>query len=106
MADPTPVVASVLVAAPLKRPPGFVTGSGTVDTTPMPLGDRVIHRNLVIRANGSNTGVLCIGNSADDAKEGYILGKGETTPSINVDNLNKVFLVGSAAGQGYSWIAA
>ena len=85
--------------------PSFETGSGSVDTTPQPLGIAMVRKNLVIRANGSNTGVILIGNTPQDAAEGYILGKGETTPPIYVDNLCKVFLVGSANGQGYSWIA-
>jgi copper chaperone CopZ len=103
---PAPVVEApapvVEVPAPL---PAFVSGSGTVDVTTKPLGDKAIPKSLVIRANGSNSGIICIGNSHEDAGEGYILGKGETTPPICVDNLNKVFLVGSAIGQGYSWLA-
>ena len=74
--------------------PHFATGSGKVDRKPMPLGHGPIRKSLVIRANGSNTGVICIGNTPEDSAEGYILGKGETTTPICGDNLNKVYLVG------------
>lgn len=81
----------------------FETGSGKVDTTPMTLG--VVGMNLTVRANGSNTGVICIGNSESAAADGYILGKGEKTPPIYVDETHKVYVVGSVKGQGFSWIA-
>jgi len=99
-----PIVAPVEpIVAPVE--PIFTAGCGTVDQTPQPLGEAAIPKNLVLRANGSNSGIISIGNSAENAAEGYILGKGEITPPIFVDNLSKVFVVGSANGQGYSWIA-
>ena len=81
----------------------FETGSGNVDTTPMTLG--VVGMNLTVRANGSNTGVISIGNSESAAADGYILGKGEKTPPIYVDEEHKVYIIGSVKGQGFSWIA-
>ena len=81
----------------------FETGSGKVDTTPMTLG--VVGMNLTVRANGSNTGVICIGSSLENAANGYILGKGEKTPPIYVDGVHKVFIVGSVKNQGFSWLA-
>ncbi len=99
---PEPVA---MPATPSDLQSGFDTGSGKINTTPQPLGVLAVRKSLVIRANGSNTGVICVGNSPDNAAEGYILGKGETTPPIYVDDLQKVFLVGSANAQGYSWIA-
>jgi len=61
--------------------------------------------NLTVRANGSNTGVICVGTSPENAADGYILGKGEKSPPIYVDTEHKVYIVGSVKGQGYSWIA-
>jgi hypothetical protein len=81
----------------------FETGSGIVDVTPKALG--VAGLNLTVRANGSNTGVICVGTSEKTAADGYILGKGEKTPPVYVDEEHKVFIVGSVKGQGYSWIA-
>ncbi len=84
-------------------PAGFATGSGVVDTTAIAIG--VAGLSITIRANGSNTGVICIGNTAESAAEGYILSSGDVSPPIYVDETYKVFIVGSVKGQGYSWLA-
>lgn len=60
---------------------------------------------VVIRANGANANVITVGHSVADVGNGFILSAGQQSPPIYVDNLNKVYLVGGAADQGYSWIA-
>lgn len=64
-----------------------------------------VKKYVMLRANGANTSVIMIGNRADNAADGFILSAGQQSPPISVDDLNKVYLVGGAEGQGYSWIA-
>ena len=64
-----------------------------------------IKKHVMLRANGANGNVIMVGHSAGDAGDGFILSAGQQSPPIYVDNLNKVYLVGGAADQGFSWIA-
>jgi hypothetical protein len=68
------------------------------------VGDEV-NKYVVVRANGANTGIILIGTTVANVGDGFILSAGQISPPIYVDQLNKVYLVGGAAGQGYSWIA-
>jgi hypothetical protein len=85
--------------------PEFMSGSGTIGQTPQALGTGTVRKFVVIRATGTNTNGIAIGITAANAINGFVLGKGETSPPIYVDDLSKVFIVGGAADQGYSWIA-
>ena len=58
----------------------------------------------MIRANDDNTGTITIGTKGNEAN-GYILRAGESSPRIYLDDLSKVFIVGSGANQGYSYLA-
>lgn len=60
---------------------------------------------IMLRANGANGNVIMVGNTADNADNGFILSAGQQSPPIYVDNLNKLYIVGGAADQGYSWVA-
>ena len=63
-----------------------------------------VAKGVVLRANSGNTTAICVGTS--DAKNtGYILAAGERTPLLQVDNLNKLFVVATDGEQGYSWFA-
>jgi hypothetical protein len=64
-----------------------------------------VNKYVVVRANGANTGIILIGTTVANVGDGFILSAGQISPPIYVDQLNKVYLVGGAAGQGYSWIA-
>jgi len=64
-----------------------------------------VKKYVMLRANGANTSVIMIGNTADGADDGFILSAGQQSPPIYVDQLNKLFIVGGAADQGYSYIA-
>jgi hypothetical protein len=66
---------------------------------------RELKKYVMVRANGANGNVIMIGSTADNANDGFILSAGQQSPPLYVDNLNKVYLVGGAGGQGYSWIA-
>jgi hypothetical protein len=84
----------------------FWTDAGTCTTTPQQLktDSFPLRKGIVLRANSGNSQAICVGNS--DAKNtGYILAPGERTPLLQVDNLNKLFVVASADSQGYSWFA-
>jgi len=86
--------------------PDFWTDASTCTTTPKQLkaDSFPLRKGVVLRANSGNTAAICVGNS--DAKNtGYILAAGERTPLLQVDNLNKLFVVATDGEQGYSWFA-
>jgi hypothetical protein len=86
----------------------FRAGSGTVGTDPIQLGGapgRGLKKYVVVRANGANANVIMIGHSEASVADGFILSAGQQSPPIYVDNINKVYLKGGAADQGFSWIA-
>lgn len=85
----------------------FAAGDGTIGTTPGKLtpGGQV-NKHVVVRANAGNTSVIMVGTSALAAPNGFVLAAGEQTPPIYVDDLGKIWLVGGAAAQGFSWIAS
>jgi len=64
-----------------------------------------VKKYVMLRANGANSSVITVGDRADNAADGFILSAGQQSPPIYVDNLNKLYIVGGAADQGYSWIA-
>jgi hypothetical protein len=64
-----------------------------------------VNKYVVVRANGANSGIISIGTTAANASDGFILAAGQVSPPIYVDQLNKVYIVGGAANQNYSWIA-
>jgi hypothetical protein len=64
-----------------------------------------VKKYVMLRANGANGNVIMVGNRADNAEDGFILSAGQQSPPIYVDDLAKVYIVGGAADQGYSWIA-
>ena len=64
-----------------------------------------VKKYVMLRANGANGNVIMVGHSAAEVGDGFILSAGQQSPAIYVDDLNKVYIVGGAADQGYSWIA-
>jgi hypothetical protein len=64
-----------------------------------------VKKYVMLRANGANGNVIMVGHTAAGAVDGFILSAGQQSPPLYVDQLAKVYLVGGAAGQGYSWIA-
>jgi len=64
-----------------------------------------VKKYVMLRANGANGNVIMIGNTAANVEDGFILSAGQQSPPIYVDNLNKLYIVGGAADQGYSWVA-
>ena len=64
-----------------------------------------VKKYVMLRANGANGNVIMVGNTAANVEDGFILSAGQQSPPLHVDNLNKLYIVGGAADQGYSWIA-
>jgi hypothetical protein len=64
-----------------------------------------VKKYVMLRANGANSNVIMLGNTAANVGDGFILSAGQQSPPIYVDDLNKLYIVGGAADQGYSWIA-
>ena len=85
----------------------FAAGDGTIGLTATQLtpGGQV-SKNVVVRANAGNTGTIMVGSSAVSVPNGFVLAAGAQTPPIYVDDLGKIWLIGSAAAQGYSWISS
>lgn len=84
----------------------FATGSGTIGTAADKLPGREVRKHVVVRANGGNGNVVMVGHSADAVANGFILSAGQMTPPIYIDDLSKIWVLGGAASQGYSWIAS
>jgi hypothetical protein len=64
-----------------------------------------VKKYVMLRANGANNNVIMVGHTAAGAGDGFILSAGQQSPPIYVDDLNKLYIVGGAADQGYSWVA-
>ncbi len=84
----------------------FAAGDGTVGLSAAQLPGREVLKHVVVRANGGNANVIMVGHSADAVGTGFILSAGQMTPPIYVDDLSKIWVVGGAASQGFSWIAS
>ena len=69
-----------------------------------------LYRGLVVKAAAGNTGKVYVGNSdvtndTTDGTDGFELSAGESV-SVETDNANKVYVIGSVAGQKVFWIGA
>jgi hypothetical protein len=85
---------------------GFNAGNSTVGTAPQALANTYpVNKHVVVRATTGNSGTIKVGPTAGGASAGFVLGAGETSPPIYVDDVAKVFVVGSASSQNYSWIS-
>jgi hypothetical protein len=84
----------------------FKSGHGTVGTTAQVLGNsQLVTKYVVIKADLTNTNNVFVGPSGVTATTGFLLDAGESTPPIQIDDVGKVFVIGDAAAQGYSWMA-
>ena len=85
----------------------FRTGVGTVGVVPQEadLGFKAA-KSITIKADAANTGIVYVGHdNSVGVATGFPLAKGESI-EIDVDSVDKVWVVGSAAGQKYAWMAA
>jgi hypothetical protein len=83
-------------------------GHGSVGETAQALstGAPAVKKHIVVRADAGNSGTITVGPNAGAASGGFVLGAGEQTPPIFVDDLKKVWVVGSGSDQAYSWVCS
>ena len=82
-------------------------GNGSVGTVPAQLVAMPfpVRKHVIVRANSGNSATISIGPTSAQCDAGFILAAGATSPPIHIDDLSKVWLVGSASGQAFSWLA-
>lgn len=87
----------------------FQAGQGTVGATSQPLAAvgaaHHVERYVVVKADLGNSNDVFVGPSTVAAGTGFRLDAGEVTPPIAIDELSKVYVIGGAASQSYSWLA-
>src|SRR4051812_48680714 len=72
--------------------------------------DMYCRRGVVVKAADANTGKVFVGFSASitndsaDATDGIELGAGQSVV-LEIDNVNKIYVIGSAASQKVFWAA-
>jgi hypothetical protein len=87
----------------------FQVGQGTVGAASAVLVAanlaKPILKYVIIKADLTNTDDVFVGTASVTASTGFRLDAGEVTPPIHIDDLSKVYVIGGAASQGYSWLA-
>lgn len=87
--------------------PYSIVGNGqtTVTTagTPVQLASNTATTSITIRAFASNSGKIYIGTVGVTSSTGFILSSDETV-SIDLDNLDKIYLNSDNNGEGVSYI--
>jgi hypothetical protein len=82
----------------------FQTGSGTVGTTAARIhSGKGLVKGVVVRAGTKPIAIQSTPGATSNA--GFQLGAGEQSPWIHIDDLSKVWVIGSEAGCDYSWLA-
>lgn len=62
---------------------------------------------VIVKALGTNGGLVYIGNSGLEATtDGYPLAASESTPPLEVDNLNKLYAIVASSTDGVSYIGS
>ncbi len=85
----------------------FNAGHGTVGETPQLLHEVGVNvrKHVVVRASIDNGAETISVGPVGRSDTGFILAAGEQTPPIYAESTDLIEVVGSAAGQVYSWIA-
>jgi hypothetical protein len=85
---------------------GFLTGHGVagVAKTQVVAVATPLQKYVEIKADLTNTNNVYVGVSNVLTTTGYMLDAGELI-RIPVDDMSKVWVIGGAAAQGYSWLA-
>jgi hypothetical protein len=86
--------------------PEFKTGHGSVGTSAAVAGPGFpCVKGVTIKADLANGNNVYVGHSDQvSASNGFVLDAGEDV-FIEVDSLDKVWVIGGAAAQGYSYVA-
>ena len=85
-----------------------VTGAGTIgDSSAEQLAgktEKVLTSGITIKADGGNTDAIYVGfSNGVTSSTGYKLAAGDERP-IPIRDMTKVWIIGGAAGQAYSWL--
>lgn len=85
----------------------FSHGHGTVGAAKAALAsaETPLKRYVIIKADLGNSNNVFVGGPTVTTSTGFMLDAGESTPPIHIDDLSKVYVIGDAASQGYSWLA-
>lgn len=84
----------------------FRAGQGTVGGTSQALGNsQDVLKYVIVKADLTNANDVFVGTDVVSTTNGFRLDAGESTPPIHINNVAKVFVIGGAAAQGYSWLA-
>lgn len=87
---------------------GEIAGSATAKQCPS-----VSCARVQLRAQAANTGKVYVGssntvtvpNGVDDTTTGFELAAGQTTDWLEIDNLNKLWIIGTTANEHLTYIA-
>jgi hypothetical protein len=101
--DPNQVPGQTLVSFDHGRKSSISTLAVQITTTSTPCG-----RGVLVKAANANSGKVYVGNSdvtndSADGTDGFELASGEAVV-VEIDNANKVYVIGSAAGQKVFWV--
>lgn len=108
---PTVSVSGVATESTLAAQSSFDHGSkSSVGTSAVQITTTsiVAKKGVTVKAANANTGIIYVGNSdvtngSTDATDGFELANGESI-FIEIDNANKVYVIGSAASQKVFWV--
>jgi hypothetical protein len=82
----------------------FKAGHGTIGTTPAKAGPAFAAvKGVKIKADLGNSDNVYVGHSDAVGNDGFLLDAGEEV-TIEIDSLDKVWVTGGDAGQGYSYL--
>ncbi len=84
----------------------FATGHGSVGATKAALiaGETPLQKFVEIKADLTNANNVFVGINTVTTSTGFLLDAGESV-KIPIDDMSKVWVVGGAASQGFSWLA-
>ena len=76
----------------------------TVGTTAVQLSDIVVVEAVAVKALSTNTGIVYVGDSGVTTSNGFELTAGESL-TVLIDNVDKIYVIASAASQNVRWFA-
>ncbi len=85
----------------------FKTGHGIAGAAKAAVAtaETPLMKYVIIKADLGNSNNVYVGGPNVLTTTGFMLDAGEVTPPIHIDDLSKVWVIGGAASQGYSWLA-
>ena len=93
---------SVLHVSKTSVPNPLNTGQGTATTVESRIATAKVVKSITIRADSANSDDILV-NRAGDAKNGFVLHAGDSTPALKVQSTDELGIVSKSGSQGYSW---